>query len=240
MVTRYLVLAASVACLVAPCTAALSATSPSSAAAPAETEHLQYLDPAEFAPARLLPPPPPRGSLVEAQELANLKAIIAAATPQRLAQAKADGTLEESAAFNAAAGIDIAKLPATKALLDIIQEETEQVSDSGKLYFARVRPYGIDPTLPHCGNGGNAAKSYPSGHAGFAWSVGWALVRLIPDKAEAIVARAQDYAFSREVCGVHFASDIEASHVIVGRPLITPVRISRSPVKSVSTLTRLE
>ena len=57
-------------------------------------------------------------------------------------------------------------------------------------------------------------KSYPSGHAGFGYSTGWALARLMPERAPRILARAKDYAFSREVCGVHFHIDTEASHVI--------------------------
>jgi acid phosphatase (class A) len=44
--------------------------------------------------------------------------------------------------------------------------------------------------------------------------VGYVLATLMPDKAQVILARADDYAYSREICGDHFASDTEASHVL--------------------------
>ena len=36
----------------------------------------------------------------------------------------------------------------------------------------------------------------------------------MPEKAQPILARANEYAYSRVVCGAHYASDIEASHVL--------------------------
>lgn len=184
------------------------------AAASAEDTALHFLTADEVAPTRLVPPPPPRGSQAEALELARVRALIAAASPERLAQADADGQLEEPAAFNAALGRDVAKLPATLALLDTIQHETDVVVGGAKLEFKQPRPFVIDPSIPHCGKGANPLKGYPSGHAGFAYSVGWALARLDPAHAPAILARAADYALSREICGVHFHADTEASRVI--------------------------
>jgi len=40
------------------------------------------------------------------------------------------------------------------------------------------------------------------------------LAALMPEKAQAILARAHEYAYSRVVCGAHYPSDIEASHVL--------------------------
>jgi acid phosphatase (class A) len=146
--------------------------------------------------------------------MARLRTVIAEATPERMAQAKADGPHRDPTVFNAAAGRDLAALPATLALLKDIQQETAIVIDRAKVTFNQPRPYAIDPTLPHCGKGENLFKGYPSGHSGFSYSVGWALARLDPAHAPAILTRAADYAFSREVCGVHFHADTEASRVI--------------------------
>jgi acid phosphatase (class A) len=44
--------------------------------------------------------------------------------------------------------------------------------------------------------------------------MGYVLAQLMPEKAQAILARAQEYAFSRIVCGAHYPSDIEASHIL--------------------------
>lgn len=46
------------------------------------------------------------------------------------------------------------------------------------------------------------------------FSLGIVLAHLIPDKAQAILARAADYAYSREICGDHYHADIEASHAL--------------------------
>ena len=118
--------------------------------------------------------------------------------------------------FDEAAGRDLRKLPETWALLTIVQSETDAVIDRAKVHFNRPRPWGVDPTLDYCGkgNGKKPIHSYPSGHSGLGYSVGWTLAQLMPDKAPKILARAQDYALSREICGVHYPSDTEASHVI--------------------------
>ena len=44
--------------------------------------------------------------------------------------------------------------------------------------------------------------------------MGYVLANLLPSKSEAILARAHDYAYSRVICGAHYPSDIEASHVL--------------------------
>ena len=70
--------------------------------------------------------------------------------------------------------------------------------------------------MPNCdaGKGKKPMGSYPSGHSILGFSVGWMLAQLQPEKAQAILARASDYALSREICGVHFRSDTAASQVL--------------------------
>jgi acid phosphatase (class A) len=86
----------------------------------------------------------------------------------------------------------------------------------GKAYFHRTRPYSIDPTLPNCAKttAGKPATSYPSGHAILGYSTGFVLARLLKGRSSEIFDRAADYAMSRELCGVHFASDLDASHAL--------------------------
>ena len=181
-----------------------------------EAGHLAYLDPALFAPQWSVPAPPARGSAEEAREIDALHRLIAGATPERLARAKADGHNETPSLFNEAAGVDLKTLPATWALLTTVQSEGAIVADSGKVLFHRLRPYSIDPTLAVCGQktGEPVYRGYPSGHSMLGYSVGWMLARLMPGHADAILARAHDYALSRQYCGAHFASDTEASHAI--------------------------
>lgn len=177
-----------------------------------------YIAASDVAPDRMLPAPPVPGSADEVGELAEVRRIVAAASPARLAQARADDELEDPSIFDAAVGpgFVVKSLPATWALLRTVQRESDVATGTSKAYFRRVRPWGIDPTLPNCdaGKGKSAVGSYPSGHSALGYSVGAVLAALIPDRAAAIQARAKDYALSRVVCGVHYPSDTEASHVV--------------------------
>jgi len=199
-------------CLVASAAHVQTATPTPAATAAPEDNRLRWLDPLVFSPTHAFAPPPARGSAVEKLEMDRVRALVAAATPERLQQAQWDGEHEEPAAFGPAAARDFAHLPATSALLQTISDEVERMVHAAKAHFQRPRPYQIDPRLPHCGKGSSTSTGYPSGHAGYGWSVAWTLARLIPDRAPAILARAEDYALSREICGVHLRSDLEASH----------------------------
>jgi acid phosphatase (class A) len=176
----------------------------------------EILDPAKAEPSRMLPPPPAAGSTTEALELAQLHQLISKASPERMAQAKWDDENEDPSIFDAVAGLSLKELPATWALLSTVQNDANLAANLSKKHFARTRPWGADATLPNCdaGKGKKPLGSYPSGHSTLGYSVGWALAQLMPEKAPAILARAHDYALSREICGVHFRSDTEASHVI--------------------------
>ena len=187
-----------------------------SAAAVAETHSLHYLSAADVDPTMVLPKPAPRGSDIEKAELAALHRIVESASTQRLAQARWDDQHEDPALFDGVLGVKLETMPATWALLKSVQEEGDAAADLAKEQFARMRPWAVDPTLANCdtGKGANPLRSYPSGHSTLGYSVGFVLAHLVPEKAEAILARAADYAMSREVCGVHFPSDTEASHVI--------------------------
>ncbi len=185
-------------------------------AAKADMPELHYLNADDFLPQRILALPPARGSAAEALELAQVKAMVASASPERRAQAAWDSDHEDPAIFNAVLGRDLTKLPATWELLQLVVSEAEVVIDRAKVAFGRVRPYGIDPTIQTCvkTDPGKAAKSYPSGHSAVGYASGWVLARLMPDFAPPILARAQEYAENRVACGVHFPSDTEASHVV--------------------------
>ena len=176
----------------------------------------QYLDATAFEPARTLPAPPPKGSAAEAIELQRSHALIDGASAARKAQAKADSDAEDPAIYDGATGRDLKMLPNTWALLTLVQSETDRAIDLSKNVFNRARPWGVDPTIVSCegGDGRKPTRGYPSGHSGLGYSVGWTLAQLMPDRAGAILARAKDYAVSREICGEHFEFDTEGSHVI--------------------------
>ena len=170
------------------------------------------LDPAAVEASRFVPPPPADGSADTKAEFAELRAIATRSSPDELAAAARDAKDEKPDLFNGTLGFDISALPETNKLLMMVVEEEGADVKAAKKYFHRVRPYSADSTIKTCEpvKPGKAANSYPSGHASLAFSTGVVLASLLPAKAQAIMARASEYAEHRLVCGVHFRSDIVA------------------------------
>ena len=166
----------------------------------------------------ILPPPPANASAREAAEIAELKAIAAARTPEQFAAATADAKDETGDWFASAIGpdFDFAKLPATARLLADIGETEDTVAKGAKKYFRRDRPWIVAPDLQTCTprKPGPAQNSYPSGHSTRAFAMGVTLAHLMPAKAQPILARAALYAEERLICGVHFRSDIVAGEAL--------------------------
>ena len=170
------------------------------------------LEPSQVDASRLLPPPPVAGSVEEKAEFDELRTIAARSTPQMRAIAKHDAEDETPDIFNATIGFDLAARPATFKLLKMVVEEEDGDTKGAKAFFHRERPYAVDASLKTCTpvKPGKAANSYPSGHASLSFSTGVVLASLMPEKSQAILARASEYAEHRLVCGVHFRSDIVA------------------------------
>ena len=170
------------------------------------------LAPDALRPEWLLPAPPAVDSLQGKAELAEIKRISSEASPEVRAAADKDGATENVTFFaDTLPGFDLARLPATKKLFDEIGNEEEQRTKIFKTYFARPRPYQVDPSITICaseGKGTTKPNSYPSGHATLGFSMGVVLANLIPEKNQAILARAKLYAEHRMVCGVHYRSDL--------------------------------
>jgi hypothetical protein len=187
------------------------------------------LPPSEVDASRLLPPPPQAGSLDEQAEFQELKAIAARSTPQELAAAAHDAKDETPDIFNAAIGFDVTAKRETFKLLNMVVEEEDGDSKLAKAFFHRPRPYAVDPSIKTCEpvKPGKAANSYPSGHASLAFSMGVVLASLMPEKSQAVLARASDYAEHRLVCGVHYRSDIVAGQQF---GTILALRLMQNPV----------
>lgn len=186
------------------------------AAAPvcAASHSLHYLSPEDLRPALVLPAPPAPGSIQEKAELAEIRALIAAAPPERLDQARWDDEHETPALFDRTLGTSLEAYPLTWALLRAVQEESDAAAGFAKTYFHRTRPYGVDRTISKCAKSGKLDKSYPSGHATLGYATGFILAHLLAARSTEILDRAADYATSREICGVHFPTDVEASHAL--------------------------
>jgi hypothetical protein len=203
----------------------LSATLVAQSAAPRPGRTLKYLTAAQIDPSRLLPPPPADGSRAQQEEMAAVKTLIRSRTPERFAQAKWDAEHENATLFASTLGpaFDLAKLPATARLLEAVQNDQAIAASMAKDFFKRKFP--VTAAVPEAYNewtcdagdhkpASRGLRSYPSGHATLGYSMGGVLAALIPEKSQAILARAADYAYSREVCGDHYHSDVEASHAL--------------------------
>lgn len=166
--------------------------------------------------ALVLPPPPASGSAQARAEFAELHAIEAVRTPAEEAEARAEGDTKNATIFTEALGprFDLAALPETTRLMAIVRASEKDVVDRGKAHFQRARPYAIEPALKSCKASGEPGSSYPSGHTTMAFAMGQTLARLVPDKAEAVLARAARYGQSRIVCEQHFRSDVTAGQAL--------------------------
>ncbi|HXR95108.1 MAG TPA: phosphatase PAP2 family protein [Rhizomicrobium sp.] len=186
------------------------------------------LGPAQIDASHLLPPPPAAGSPQAQAEVAELHAIAARATPAMMAAAKRDARDESPALFDKVLGFDVMALPATAKLLDDVVKEQSADAQPGKNFFRRDRPWIVDPSIETCElhAPGPAKTSYPSGHATLAFSTGVVLAALMPDKAQAILERAREYAENRLVCGMHFRSDIVAGQELGS---VVAVRLMQDP-----------
>lgn len=179
---------------------------------------LHVLKPEQLDPGRILPPPPKDGSDLQKADLADVQRVYKTRTPERHATAEWDDKHETADLFDSTLGpqFDLKKLPATAKMLAVLENEQSVAANMAKRYFLRNRPWAIDPAIVACDYKPGAAPltSYPSGHATLSYSVGYLLADLMPEKSQPILTRANEYAYSRVVCGAHYASDIEASHVL--------------------------
>ena len=204
------------AALAAPSAFAQSPAAPLPAPVAKVKKVLMVLTPDQIEARRLIAPPPAEGGATNKAELAELHRLIGSATPERMTQAKWDDDHEDPSAFYAVIGkgFDLKALPATAALFAVVMNDQSIAASAAKKTFPRNRPWASDASVKTCDPNDKPLTSYPSGHATMGFSVATVLASLLPEKAEAIEARAADYALSREVCGSHYPSDTEASHVL--------------------------
>ena len=163
-----------------------------------------------------MPAPPADNSAAAKAELSELQRIQASRTPDDFARAKSDEETENATIFEVAigSGFDLKALPATAKLLADVRNDEKEAASAAKKFFQRNRPWIVEPNLQSCAKDDSPKSSYPSGHSTMGYAMGVILASLIPDKAEAILARANDYAENRLVCGMHYRRDIVAGEVL--------------------------
>ena len=174
------------------------------AAVPAAARDLPYLTKQDLDLASILPPP-----VVDSEQLALVLAAQRAATPERIEQARRDVDESPDTMFGAVLGktLDERKLPATARLFSRMRDTEDAVVGPAKKAFKRVRPYmsssEIKPLVRPSISG-----SYPSGHTTNATLAAIVMADIVPEKRDALWARAVDYSLSRVIGGMHYPNDL--------------------------------
>jgi acid phosphatase (class A) len=192
---------------------------PASVEAPSKapaTHTPYYLDPHQLHLDLIIPPPPARDSSTTAAELTELHRIEGTRTPAQVTQAEADDHEEDIFIFKSVLGprFTAEALPITAALSAHIRSDESAASSPLKNIYRRPRPYQIDSALHPVCTLNPGPTSYPSGHSLSGYLLAFTLVQLVPEKRQEIFERADEYVHNRLVCGVHYASDIEASRSV--------------------------
>ena len=183
-----------------------------------------------YDPATLVPPPPAAGSVQAQTELAEVKHYQAIATPAQLALAKSDSENENGTIYAVVLGPawDLTKLPATAKVLDDVTGSEDGFTTAPKAAFHRDRPWVVDPSIQTCAahKPSQDHASYPSGHATRGYGMGIVLANLMPNHAQAILGRSEQFAENRVICGMHFRSDIVAGQQF---GTIMAIRLMQNP-----------
>lgn len=193
---------------------ALAADDTMSQATPSvQINGLHYLVAGQPDAAILLPPPPLMDSPEQAAEMQEVRAVYHAAGSNDIAAAYSE---RKFSVFNFTEAVgdyfNAANLPKTALFFEKVQFDAATVTDLGKDYFKRPRPFVTDPSLVN----GKLEKSfsYPSGHSTESMVLALVLADLLPDKHDAIIAHARLIGWHRIQTARHYPSDIFAGRVL--------------------------
>lgn len=169
-----------------------------------------YMDPSQADLIHVLAPPPSTGSV---EGKADLLAVLVAQhnrTKSQVNDALADS--DESVLRFAdvmGPGFDYNHLRSATGFFEHVSSDAQGAVAVAKAHFNRPRPFVVDHHVePVVGE--SSSPSYPGGHATFAYVNAIVLAYMVPEKANTIFSRAERYAASRVVGGVHYPTDSEA------------------------------
>jgi len=176
-----------------------------------------YLQPEELPNSlALIPPPPAAGSAALAldEEVSRSNLVLRGTARWELATADAELMFPEAAGtFSCALGIPITEqdTPHLYMLLRRTLADAGLSTYSAKNHYQRKRPFmakGEPTCTPDDEEHLMKDGSYPSVHTAIGWA--WALIlcEIAPDRADAILARGRAFGESRNICNVHWHSDV--------------------------------
>jgi len=164
----------------------------------------------------LIPPPPADGSAAFAFDTeVSEKAIKLQDTPRwELATDDANLIFPEAAeTFSCALGIQISEqdTPHLYMLLRRTLTDAGLSTYTAKNHYQRNRPFMVNDKpvcTPEDEEKLRKDGSYPSGHTAAGWAWALILTEIAPDRSNAILARGRVFGESRNVCNVHWQSDV--------------------------------
>lgn len=163
----------------------------------------------------VFPPPPASGSAEERRELDELLVLQRNRTQADVDSAR-DDRRKDLDRFYGALGFDAGHpphLPALRSLMEHVEDDVSRYVRAPKRRFARDRPYVIEPAIQPCIGDVASDRSYPSGHATYGYVVAYLLAEMVPERRAELLARAEEFARARAVCGVHFPGDLAAGRL---------------------------
>jgi acid phosphatase (class A) len=178
-----------------------------------ENHPVYYIDPSQVSLPRVLAPPPAPGSDASEKDVRGVLKAQKNLTPEHIQSAK-DDACESVFRFQdvMGPGFNPERLPFVDAFFERVFFDSDREIRIAKDYFKREHPFVADTRVKTIVEE-SPNFSYPSGHSTFAYSAAIILADMVPEKAEAIFARADTYAGNRAVAGAHYPADILAGRI---------------------------
>ena len=161
-----------------------------------------------------LPKPVANGSEEDKAQQVMVIAIQKSASAERIALANSDSEETVYAMFGRVLGdrFKPETLPLTTKLFERLGETEDAVVDPVKAHFGRIRPFLNNPEIK-ANVKPSKSGAYPSGHTSRSKMMAIILGMMVPEYHDAIFARAEDYAFSRIVGGMHYPNDLDGGRL---------------------------
>jgi len=172
--------------------------------------YLQSVAPEDFR----IPDPPANSSEQTRAELNYLLSLQHSRTPEDIRSSlymsnvhESPGDIGRSIGYWAA----VEKLPVTDSLMGNVFRDADFFLWSMKFKYSRARPYMLEPRIRDLEE--SRAASYPGGHVTYAYIKAYIYQELAPEFTDLFIRKAYDMAHARELIGVHYPSDSEASRI---------------------------
>jgi acid phosphatase (class A) len=203
-------------CFAAPCPVTVGADAAAMAPLSSGNTDLPSWD-----PLAVLPPPPKAGSARSEADRRIFRETRVLQGSARWEMARGDDALDgRQMLSHFACALDAELSPEqAPALLAFVQKATREATRGVgivKDQYQRRRPFLVDEgatCLPKVGLA--SSFDYPSGHSAAGWSWALLLSQVAPARATPLLVRGRAIGESRVVCGVHNASSVEASRLVV-------------------------